>query len=67
MSAFGFCDALQIRLQLLSPSTPYQILQMIRICVPVCYLHFSAFENDERSGTAKELEQARIYQGERNE
>ena len=26
---FGFCDALQIRLQLISPSTPYQILQMI--------------------------------------
>ena len=26
---FGFCDALQIRLQLLSPGTPYQLLQMI--------------------------------------
>lgn len=26
---FGFCDAIQIRLQLLSPGTPYQLLQMI--------------------------------------
>lgn len=26
---FGFCDALQIRLQIVSPSTPYQLLQMI--------------------------------------
>lgn len=26
---FGFCDALQIRLQIISPGTPYQILQMI--------------------------------------
>lgn len=26
---FGFCDALQIRLQILSPGTPYQLLQMI--------------------------------------
>lgn len=26
---FGFCDALQIRLQLISPGTPYQLLQMI--------------------------------------
>ena len=26
---FGFCDALQIRLQLINPGTPYQLLQMI--------------------------------------
>ena len=26
---FGFCDAMQIRLQLLCPGTPYQLLQMI--------------------------------------
>ncbi|MFP3155384.1 ABC transporter permease [Lachnospiraceae bacterium ZAX-1] len=26
---FGFCDAAQIRLQIMSPQTPYQLLQMI--------------------------------------
>lgn len=38
---FGFCDALQIRLQLLSPGTPYQLLQMIPyICTLVVLIVF---------------------------
>ncbi len=44
---FGFCDALQIRLQLLSPSTPYQILQMIPY---LCTLFVLAFFGIKKSG-----------------
>lgn len=44
---FGFCDALQIRLQLLSPSTPYQILQMIPY---LCTLFVLAFFGIRKSG-----------------
>lgn len=48
MSAFGFCDALQIRLQLLSPSTPYQILQMIPYLCTLFVLAFSALKRAVR-------------------
>ena len=44
---FGFCDALQIRLQLISPSTPYQILQMIPY---LCTLFVLAFFGIKKSG-----------------
>jgi len=44
---FGFCDALQIRLQLLSPSTPYQMLQMIPY---LCTLFVLAFFGIKKSG-----------------
>lgn len=44
---FGFCDALQIRLQLLSPSTPYQLLQMIPY---LCTLFVLAFFGIRKSG-----------------
>lgn len=44
---FGFCDALQIRLQLLSPSTPYQLLQMIPY---LCTLFVLAFFGIKKSG-----------------
>lgn len=44
---FGFCDTLQIRLQLLSPSTPYQILQMIPY---LCTLFVLAFFGIKKSG-----------------
>ncbi len=37
---FGFCDALQIRFQLLSPSTPYQILQMMPYIFTLLVLAF---------------------------
>ncbi|MDO4340667.1 MAG: ABC transporter permease [Eubacteriales bacterium] len=38
---FGFCDAIQIRLQLLSPGTPYQLLQMIPyLCTLVALVVF---------------------------
>ena len=43
---FGFCDALQIRLQLISPSTPYQILQMIPY---LCTLFVLAFFGIKKS------------------
>lgn len=44
---FGFCDALQIRLQLISPSTPYQLLQMIPY---LCTLFVLAFFGIKKSG-----------------
>ena len=44
---FGFCDALQIRLQLISPSTPYQNLQMIPY---LCTLFVLAFFGIKKSG-----------------
>ena len=44
---FGFCDALQIRLRLISPSTPYQILQMIPY---LCTLFVLAFFGIKKSG-----------------
>ena len=44
---FGFCDALQIRLQLISPSTPYQILQTIPY---LCTLFVLAFFGIKKSG-----------------
>lgn len=44
---FGFCDALQIRLQLISLSTPYQILQMIPY---LCTLFVLAFFGIKKSG-----------------
>ena len=44
---FGFCNALQIRLQLISPSTPYQILQMIPY---LCTLFVLAFFGIKKSG-----------------
>lgn len=50
---FGFCDALQIRLQLLSPSTPYQILQMIPYLCTLFVLAFLALkERSEGKWTA---------------
>lgn len=44
---FGFCDALQIRLQLISPGTPYQLLQMIPY---VCTLLALVFLGIRKSG-----------------
>lgn len=44
---FGFCDALQIRLQLINPNTPYQLLQMI----PYLFTLFAlAFFGIKKSG-----------------
>lgn len=38
---FGFCDAMQIRLQILSPQTPYQLLQMIPyVCTLLALIFF---------------------------
>ena len=38
---FGFCDALQLRLQILSTSTPYQLFQMIPyVCTLVALAMF---------------------------
>lgn len=38
---FGFCDAMQIRLQILSPQTPYQLLQMIPyVCTLLALVFF---------------------------
>lgn len=44
---FGFCDALQINLQLISPSTPYQLLQMIPY---LCTLFVLAFFGIKKNG-----------------
>lgn len=44
---FGFCDAGQIRLQLISPTTPYQLLQMIPY---ICTLFALIFLGIKKSG-----------------
>ena len=44
---FGFCDALQLRLQISNPSTPYQIFQMIPY---VCTLAALAVFGSKRAG-----------------
>ena len=47
---FGFCDAIQIRLQLLSPGTPYQLLQMIPyICTLIALIVFGIRKNGPKA------------------
>jgi len=47
---FGFCDALQIRLQLIFPNTPYQLLQMIPyVCTLLALIFFGIRKNGPKA------------------
>ena len=57
---FGFCDAVQIRLQLLSPGTPYQLLQMIPyLCTLFVLIVFGIKKNGPKANGQPYLREQR--------